>query len=137
MATGGVPIRKKKDFRHTCTFCVEPYRARSGQILPCFHTFCLSCLTALQDSVTTATPERRLEKENRPTENEEQKQPDSNREEGKKQDKTSEGNDVTNDRNDDVEKSVLLCPTCRAPVPIPEGGVAALQVWYLTYLEKN
>ena len=128
---------EKRFSSHLQFLCMEPHRARSGQILPCFHTFCLSCLTALQDSVTTATPERRLEEENRPTENEEQKQPDSNRDEGKKQDKTSEGNDVTNDRNDDVEKSVLLCPTCRAPVPIPEGGVAALQVWYLTYLEKN
>ena len=128
MATGGASAKKEEDFRHTCSLCMEPYRGRSPKILPCFHTFCLSCLTALQDSVTTATPERRLEEENRPTENEEQKQPDSNREEGKKQDKTSEGNDVTNDRNDDVEKSVLLCPTCRAPVPIPEGGVAALQV---------
>ena len=59
---------------------------------------------------------------------EEQKQLDSNREEGKKQDKTREGDDVTNDRNDDVDKSLFLCPTCRAPVPIPEEGVAALQV---------
>ena len=132
MATGGVPTWKEEDFRHTCSLCMEPYRGRSPKILPCFHTFCLPCLTALQDSVTTATPERRLEEKNRSTEDEEQKQPDSNSDEEKKQDKKSEGDDVTNERIDDVEKSVLLCPTCRAPVSIPEGGVAALQVRSMT-----
>ena len=128
MATGRVTTRKEEDSRHTCSLCMEPYRERSPQILPCFHTFCLPCLTTLQDSVTSATPERRPEAVNRPTEVEEQKQLDYNREEGKKQDKTREGDDVTNDRNDDVDKSLFLCPTCRAPVPIPEEGVAALQV---------
>ena len=127
MATGGVTTRKEEESRHTCSLCMEPYRERSPQILPCFHTFCLPCLTTLQDSVTPATPERRLEAVNRPTEVEEQKQLDSNREEGKKQDKTREDYDVTNDRND-VDKTVFFCPTCRAPVPIFEGGVAALQV---------
>ena len=128
MATGGVTTRKEEDSRHTCSLCMEPYRERSPQILPCFHIFCLPCLNTLQDFVTSATPERRLEEENRPTEVEEQKQLDSNREEGKKQDKTSEGDDVTNDRNDDVDKSLFLCPTCRAPVSVPEGGVTPLQV---------
>ena len=112
---------------------MEPYRGRSPKILPCFHTFCLPCLTALQDSVTIATPATRHEKENRPTEDEDQKQSDYNSDEGKKQDKTSEGDDVTNDRSDDVEKSVFLCANCRAPVSIPEGGVAALQVRCLVY----
>ena len=132
MATGGAPTRKEEDFRHTCSLCMEPYRGRSPKILPCFHTFCLPCLTALQDSVTIATPERRREQENQPTEEEDKKQPDSNSDKGKKQDTTSEGDDVTNDRSDDVEKSVFLCPTCRAPVSIPEGGVAALPVRCLT-----
>ena len=121
MATGGVPTRKEEDSRHTCSLCMEPYRGRSPKILPCFHTFCLPCLTALKDSVTKATPDRRLEEE-------EQKLPDSNSDKGKKQDKKREGDDVTNGRNNDVEKSVFLCPTCRAPVSLPEGGVAALQV---------
>ena len=128
MATGGVPTRKEEDSRHTCSLCMEPYRERSPQILPCFHTFCLPCLNTLQDFVTSATPERRLEEENRPTEVEEQKQLDSNREEGKKQDKTSEGDYVTNDRNDVVDKFLFLCLTCLGSVSIPEGGVAALQV---------
>ena len=128
MATGGASAKKEEDFRHTCSLCMEPYRGRSPKILPCFHTFCLPCLTALQDSVTTATPDRSLEEKKRPTEHEEEKQPDSTSDEWKKQDKKSEGDDVTNERNDDVEKSVFLCPTCRAPVPIFEGGVAALQV---------
>ena len=100
MATGGVPTRKEEDFRYTCSLCMEPYRGRSPKILPCFHTFCLPCLTALQDSVTIATPERRPEQENQLTEDEDQKQPDSNSDEGKKQDTTSEGDDVTNDRRD-------------------------------------
>ena len=133
MATGGAPTRKEEDFRHTCSLCMEPYRGRSPKILPCFHTFCLPCLTALQDSVTIATPKRRPEQEKRPTEDEDHKQPDSNSDQGKTQDKTSEGSDVTKDRSDDVEKSVFLCPSCRAPVSIPEGGVAALQVRCLVY----
>ena len=137
MATGGAPTRKEEDFPHTCSLCMEPYRGRSPKILPCFHTFCLPCLTALQDYVTIATPERRPEQEKRPTEDEDQKQPDSNSDEGKKQDETSQGDDVTNDRSDDVEKSVFLCPTCRAPVSIPEGGVAALQVRCLEYYSIN
>ena len=137
MATGGTPTRKEEDFRHTCSLCMEPYRGRSPKILPCFHTFCLPCLTALQDSVSIATPERRHAEENQPTEDEDQKQRDSNSDEGKKQDETSEGDDVTNDRSDDVEKSVLLCPNCRAPVSIPEGGVAALQVRCLVCYSIN
>jgi len=112
---------------------MEPYRGRSPKILLCFHTFCLPCLTALQNSVTIATPATRHEEENQPTEDEDQKQSDSNSDEGKKQDKTSEGDDVTNDRGDDVKKSVFLCLNCRAPVSIPEGGVAALQVRCLVY----
>ena len=127
MATGGASA-KKEDFRHTCSLCMEPYRGRSPKMLPCFHTFCLPCLTALQDSVNTATPDRQPEEEKWTTTEEEQNQPDSTSDEWKKQDKKSEGDDVTNERNDDVEKSVFLCPTCRAPVSIPEGGVAALQV---------
>ena len=137
MATGGAPTRKEEDFPHTCSLCMEPYRGRSPKILPCFHTFCLPCLTALQDSVTLATPENRREEEKRPTEEKDQKQSDSNSDEGKKQDTTSEGDDVTNDRSDDVEKSVFLCPSCRAPVSIPEGGVATLQVRCLVCYSIN
>ena len=133
MATGGTPTRKEEDFRHTCSLCMEPYRGRSPKILPCFHIFCLPCLTALQDSVTIATSKRRPEQEKRPIEDEDHKQPDSNSDQGNTQDKTSEGSDVTKDQSDDVEKSVFLCPTCRAPVSIPEGGVAALQVRCLVY----
>ena len=128
MATGGASAKKEEDFRNTCSLCMEPYRGRSPKILPCFHTFCLPCLTTLQDSVTTAAPDSQPEEEKWTTTEEEQKQPDSTSDEWKKQDKKSEGDDVTNERNDDVEKSVFLCPTCRAPVSIPEGGVAALQV---------
>ena len=102
MATGGAPTRKEVD-RHTCSLCMKPYRGRSPEILPYFHTIC---------------PER----ENRRTEDEDQKQPDSNSDERKRQNKTSERDDVTNYRSDDVEKSVFLCPTCRDPVSIPEGG---------------
>ena len=73
MATGGSPTQQEEDFRHTCSLCMEPYRGRSPKILPCFHTFCLPCLTALQESVTTATTERPLEEKTEPEEN----QPDS------------------------------------------------------------
>ena len=76
---------------------------------------------------------KKSEDEDPPTEDEDQKQPDSNSDEGNKQDKKSEMDEVTNDRSDDLKKSLFLCPTCRAPVSIPEGGVAALQVRCLVY----
>ena len=34
---------------------MEPYRGRTLKLLPCFHTFCLPCLTALAENVTTAS----------------------------------------------------------------------------------
>ena len=35
------------DFREFCSLCLECYQGRTPKILPCFHTFCLPCLTAL------------------------------------------------------------------------------------------
>ena len=43
------------------------------------------------------------------------------------------GDDVTCGGND-VKKPVFPCPTCRAAVEIPEGGVVNLQVITLTHL---
>ena len=141
MATGGDPTITEEDFRHTCSLCMEPYRGRIPKILPCFHTFCLPCLMQLKESVTTATTERHLEVETRPTEATEQSQSHSKTDETtveeetvEKRDSTSGDGDVTNDStnvsggHNDTEKVVFLCPTCRAPVNIPDGGVAALQV---------
>ena len=153
MATGGSPTQQEEDFRHTCSLCMEPYRGRSPKILPCFHTFCLPCLTALQESVTTATTERPLEEKTEPEEN----QPDSKtdgavveKETAEKQDGTCGAGgvngavgDVTYDStniiggHDDAGKGVFLCPTCRAPVRIPEGGVANLQVKYSDMVNEN
>ena len=57
MATGAAENKTKSDdFRHTCGLCMEPYsRGRSPKLLPCFHTFCLPCLTALAENVTSTT----------------------------------------------------------------------------------
>ena len=57
MATGAAENKMKSDdFRHTCGLCMEPYsRGRSPKLLPCFHTFCLPCLTSLAENVTSTT----------------------------------------------------------------------------------
>ena len=95
----------------------------------------------LQESVTTATTEGPLEEETRSSEATEQSQSDSKtdgttaeKETVEERDSASGDGDVTNDStnvsggHNDTEKVVFLCPTCRAPVNIPDGGVAALQV---------
>ena len=62
MATNGADTKKADDFRHTCALCMEPYRGRNPKLLPCFHTFCLPCLTELAENVTaTATSENLTE----------------------------------------------------------------------------
>jgi hypothetical protein len=38
------------------------------------------------------------------------------------------GEDGEEKAQDGCHGNTFLCPTCRAPVVIPEGGVAALQV---------
>ncbi|KAK7091788.1 hypothetical protein V1264_009427 [Littorina saxatilis] len=131
MATGGASTRKEEDFRHTCGLCMEPYRGRTPKILPCFHTFCLPCLTALHASVTKATPGNPPEDGNRLPEGEEA-QSETNTDDNEKKtqetpDSKGEPDDV-NTSGHDARKAVLLCPMCRAPVPVPDGGVADLQV---------
>ena len=61
MATGAAENKTKSDdFRHTCGLCMEPYsRGRSPKLLPCFHTFCLPCLTALAENVTSTTTRKK------------------------------------------------------------------------------
>lgn len=131
MATGGASTRKEEDFRHTCGLCMEPYRGRTPKILPCFHTFCLPCLTALQASVTIATPRNPPEDGNRLPEGEEAQSETNTDDNEKKTPETPDSKGETDDVNTsghDARKAVLLCPMCRAPVPVPEGGVAHLQV---------
>jgi hypothetical protein len=40
------------------------------------------------------------------------------------------GEDEEGKAQDGRHGNTFLCPTCRAPVVLPEGGVAALQVFY-------
>ena len=47
-----------EDFRGSCSLCMEPYRGRNPKILPCFHTFCLPCLSALAESAAAEKPEQ-------------------------------------------------------------------------------
>ncbi|KAK7490551.1 hypothetical protein BaRGS_00018154, partial [Batillaria attramentaria] len=35
------------DSRVVCSVCLEPYRGRQPKLLPCFHTFCLPCLSQI------------------------------------------------------------------------------------------
>eukprot|EP00745_Piridium_sociabile_P030066 TRINITY_DN49775_c0_g1_i1.p2 TRINITY_DN49775_c0_g1~~TRINITY_DN49775_c0_g1_i1.p2 ORF type:complete len:110 (-),score=20.23 TRINITY_DN49775_c0_g1_i1:166-495(-) len=59
MATGGPSATEGKevDVRHTCSLCMEDYWGRIPKMLPCHHTFCLPCLTALELSVRSARRE--------------------------------------------------------------------------------
>ncbi|KAK7499513.1 hypothetical protein BaRGS_00009165 [Batillaria attramentaria] len=52
MATGGGD--RSLDGRVVCSVCLEPYRGRQPKLLPCFHTFCLPCLSQLAYSGTQA-----------------------------------------------------------------------------------
>lgn len=47
MATGGAA-----DDPHVCGVCLESYRGRNPKLLPCYHTFCLSCLRDLKTRAT-------------------------------------------------------------------------------------
>lgn len=145
---------KADDFRHSCGLCMEPYnKGRIPKLLPCFHSFCVSCLTAVvanaaktQDSIQeektkTAGPEPvenslqegEANKDNLvPAENEDATNKDSVE---KKEKEDVEGGlggkqDVGDGENGVVgnHADVFLCPSCRAPVTVPAGGVAALQV---------
>ena len=163
MASGGADKKKEDDFRHTCGLCMEPYRGRTPKLLPCFHTFCLPCLTALAENVTTAsnrgkneeeTTDKTLEGEGEKADGSEgtaavqEKREDGEDTEDGEQEKKEETGDGEQEKeeetggvgDDDGEKgekagvtsshgdAVFLCPTCRSPVTVPQGGVAALQV---------
>ena len=175
MATGAAENKKKSDdFRHTCGLCMEPYsRGRSPKLLPCFHTFCLPCLTALAGNVTSTTTreenrgrteeetsditadgetregdgheetavgveeklqeEEEEEKEEEKEEKEEEKEEKEEENEDGEQGKEEENRGKCDDDEGKGEKAsdpgdVFLCPTCRAPVTVPKGGAAALQV---------
>lgn len=142
MATGGVPgSRKDEDFRYTCTLCMEPYRGRSPKILPCFHSFCLPCLTALEASVTTANSESSRSED-------EKKSDDQGNGDGKtteEEDETESENtkpDVSRENQAEAENQIgpgkiFLCPSCRAPVTVPKGGVACLQTNFYVDHEIN
>ena len=160
MATGAAENKMKSDdFRHTCGLCMEPYsRGRSPKLLPCFHTFCLPCLTSLAENVTSTTTRGenrgRTEEEAADTtadgetrkgdgheetavgveeklqeEEEEMEEENEDGEQGKGEKTRGEGDDDEGKGEKASDPGdVFLCPTCRAPVTVPKGGVAALQV---------
>ena len=134
MATGGTPPSenmKSDDFRHCCSLCMEPYRGRCPKLLPCFHTFCLPCLTALADNAArSGTGEGDGEKDLKSDDKEEDAESGGEK-------KTEENEEGTEDKTeDDHHGDTFLCPTCRAPVVIPEGGVTALQVMKHIFIVK-
>eukprot|EP00745_Piridium_sociabile_P002049 TRINITY_DN11222_c0_g1_i3.p1 TRINITY_DN11222_c0_g1~~TRINITY_DN11222_c0_g1_i3.p1 ORF type:complete len:147 (-),score=29.85 TRINITY_DN11222_c0_g1_i3:47-487(-) len=144
MASGGPSGQKGKevDLHHTCGMCMEPLRRRSPKLLPCFHSFCLVCLTALEKSVTSAKHEAATHDDSGQKEAQTEQQPQADSDHGDSEatpPPLSEGssplNDVTQAGSDDVSASPeevaqvrFPCPTCRTLVDIPEGGVAAFQV---------
>ena len=158
MATGAAENKTKSDdLRHTCGLCMEPYsRGRSPKLLPCFHTFCLPCLTALAENVTSTTTRKkqrgRTEEETSDTtadgetgmgdgseetaieveelfQEEEEEKEEEDGEQGKREKTRGEGDDDEGKGEKASDPGdVFLCPTCRAPVTVPKGGVAALQV---------
>ena len=122
---------KGDDFRHYCALCMEPYRGRTPKLLPCFHTFCQLCLTSLVersseiDEDNDATKEEQEAPESGDITDDAKSdvsEPAGETLEGSEQERESRGTRVRR------EKKKFLCPTCRAPVTVPEGGVAALQV---------
>ena len=175
MATGGGGVEnnlKADDFRHICSMCMELYGEQNPpKLLPCFHTFCLPCLTTLAEDVTTATPaaskveeaetagkavEEEREKEDAAAGSDEetadvkeQPQIDLVKTEGAEEEEEYEekgGETKGGDADGKGEKpgeatcnhgDAFLCPTCRASVTVPEGGVAALQVNEVATLKKK
>ncbi|XP_076455870.1 transcription intermediary factor 1-alpha-like [Babylonia areolata] len=152
--------KPEDDFRESCALCMELYVGRTPKILPCFHTFCLPCLTALAESAAaTETSGMTVceagEKEERGTEETESEDDEADRnaqpenredgggerqgeegrggeeggeEEGVKEEGGEAGGGVAPSRPaDGTAGAVFLCPTCRAAVTVPDGGVAVLQ----------
>ncbi|KAK7473863.1 hypothetical protein BaRGS_00034914, partial [Batillaria attramentaria] len=95
MATGGVG--ESVDSRVVCSVCLEPYRGRQPKLLPCFHTFCLPCLSQLAHTDVEASSD------------------DSSFAKG--------GGDDTRT----AFTSTVTCPTCRTVTPVPPGGVNHFQ----------
>ncbi|XP_076467776.1 tripartite motif-containing protein 3-like [Babylonia areolata] len=127
MATGGDLGRKDEDFRYTCTLCMEPYYGRSPKFLPCYHCFCLPCLTALEASVTTATLEAVISEDEAKDKSVDAEGNAKCEDEGS--DSIAPGMEEESDAKVDSasDQKIFLCPACRAPVTVPEGGVAFLQ----------
>ncbi|KAK7454691.1 hypothetical protein BaRGS_00039557 [Batillaria attramentaria] len=97
MATAGDSARV------TCSICMESYKGRRPKLLPCFHTFCLPCLTALEENAKlTQMPE-------------------------------DLGTASLSPYDKDAEKDTgtvtltICCPTCRKDISVPSGGVASFQ----------
>ncbi|KAK7108217.1 hypothetical protein V1264_015991 [Littorina saxatilis] len=153
---------KADDFRHSCGLCMEPYnKGRIPKLLPCFHSFCVSCLTAVVANV--AKPDDSVQEKTKtagtePVEsslqggeaNEDNLVPAENEDAANKDVLEKEKEDVEGDRDGkqdvagDGENGVVgnhgdvfLCPSCRAPVTVPAGGVAALQTNFYLDLDLN
>ncbi|KAK7496181.1 hypothetical protein BaRGS_00012591, partial [Batillaria attramentaria] len=96
MATGGSD--RSVDSRVVCSVCLEPYRGRQPKLLPCFHTFCLPCLSQLAESGT---------------------RPQTS---GDARPATDEVKEKTA-----TFSPTIACPTCRNIIPVPPGGVQHFQ----------
>ncbi|KAK7479189.1 hypothetical protein BaRGS_00029533 [Batillaria attramentaria] len=96
MASGGAV-----DSRVVCSVCLEPYKGRQPKLLPCFHTFCLPCLTAL---------EQRASRQQKEVYN-----------------PTGEASNGSIEKKDCTPVSIV-CPTCRKVIPVPPAGVTEFQV---------
>ncbi|KAK7500421.1 hypothetical protein BaRGS_00008328 [Batillaria attramentaria] len=133
MATGGAERNVQgDDFRQTCGLCMESYRGRQPKLLPCFHTFCLPCLTTLAETAATSANTRQKEsstdtKKQEITGAADEVSGGTGGDEGDGGDFSGGLRDAENHHGDTGEVIMFLCPTCRSPVRVPDGGVKNLQ----------
>ncbi|KAL8561543.1 hypothetical protein ACOMHN_057236 [Nucella lapillus] len=114
------------DVRYWCCLCMERYNGRSPKLLPCFHSFCLPCLQTLEASAIAAAAAASASGDKVPNKECDEKE-DSTKEESSGKGVTSQSVNDRTDSGNVGETPVFLCPTCRAPVPVPDDGVVSMQ----------
>ncbi|XP_025098013.1 tripartite motif-containing protein 45-like [Pomacea canaliculata] len=129
MATGRHD-KRGSDLRLSCSLCMESYRGRTPKLLPCFHTFCLSCL---ENIVVTATSKKSAShaddspvKDTKKTCEENKQNIEVTEKETNPEQKKEDKNDDSGEEEEDKEVT-FQCPTCRVSIPVPAGGVSQFQ----------
>ncbi|KAL8607514.1 hypothetical protein ACOMHN_004483 [Nucella lapillus] len=96
--------------REICSVCLEPFRGRDPKLMPCFHTFCLPCLTRMAEKAKTELAEQR---------------------------KVS-GSIDDPDTEVGAEDVFIICPSCRTDIQVPPEGAHKFQGnFYLPIQEQE